>query len=225
MESHQAAARARRKPPCSLSPRSVRRERMRHAAFLRHHFGRARFAVHRALDRLARGLVVVLLNLLVVLRLPVNEHAHAQEQVVGFGLRDRAVLHAVRHRERDRVLRRSEHLHGLARALDRHFVEQDRVRLGEQVRCDDCKQRCEAILIVGERVAKCGFRSRTSRSDQQVDVRDFVAIADERLSYQDAIDLGHAVPPMNGLGTCRLSCRPGRRRTAIDGRRVVTRWH
>jgi hypothetical protein len=30
---------------------------------------------------------------------------------------------------------------------------------------------------------------------------DLVALADERLSYQDAIDLGHAVPPVIlGLG-------------------------
>ncbi len=37
----------------------------------------ARFAFDGALDRLARRLVVVLLNLLVVVRLPVNEHADA----------------------------------------------------------------------------------------------------------------------------------------------------
>ncbi len=35
---------------------------------------------------------------------------------------------------------------------------------------------------------------------EQVDVSDLVALADERLSYQDAIDLGHAVPPMSGIG-------------------------
>jgi hypothetical protein len=60
-------------------------------------------------------------------------------------------------------------------------------------------------------MTECGFRSGTSRSHQQVDVCDLVAVADERLAYQDAVDLGHAVPPMSGMGTCRLTDTPPER--------------
>ncbi len=174
---------------------------MRNGALFRHDLSSARFACHGTLDCLTRRLVVVLLNLLVVFRLPVNENADAQEQIICLVLRDRAVLDAVRDRQCDRMLSRTKHLHRLLGTLDRHLVEQNRVRFGEQVWGDDGKQRCEAILIVGERIAKCGFRSRTSRSDQQVDMCDLVAVAYERLSYQDAIDLGHSVPPMSGIVT------------------------
>src|SRR5579871_3550549 len=62
---------------------SVWRKRMRDGTFLRHHFSRARLAADSALDGLARRLIVELLDLLVVLGLPVNEDADADEQIVG----------------------------------------------------------------------------------------------------------------------------------------------
>ena len=50
-----------------------------------------RLAADGALDRELGGLVVVLLDLGVVGRLPVDEHAHRDEQILGLGLGDRAL--------------------------------------------------------------------------------------------------------------------------------------
>src|SRR5262249_5325749 len=57
-------------------------------------FGSLRTAVDGAFDRLLGGLVIVFLDLLVVGRIPVDEHADAAEQIVGFVDRDRAVSDA-----------------------------------------------------------------------------------------------------------------------------------
>src|SRR5260370_33657343 len=68
----------------------------------------------------------------------------------------------------------------------------------------------EAVLVVGQRVGGDCLGSRTSRSDQQVDVSDLVTVADERLSYQDAV-LGHAVPPVNKCWMCQTAVGSRRR--------------
>ena len=86
------------------------------------------------------------------------------------------------HRHGHGVLRRSEHLHGLLRALDRHLVEHHGVGLDEQIRCDHRQQRGEAVLVVGERVRERPLRRRTARTDDEIDVRDLVAVADQRLA-------------------------------------------
>src|SRR4030095_12886211 len=100
-------------------------ERMFDLVALGDDLGGLRFTTDRARDRLLGGAIVVILDFLVVLGLPVNEYADADEQVVCFLLRNDPFRHAVGYRFGNGVLRWAEHLHGLFRALDRHLIEQD----------------------------------------------------------------------------------------------------
>ena len=102
--------------------------------------------------------------------------------IVGFPDRDDAVGDTVGDGLGDAVLGRAEHLHGLGRVLDRHFVEQDGRRLDEEVRRHDREQGGEAVLVVGERIGERRFGGAAARSDEQVDVSDFVAVTDERFA-------------------------------------------
>ena len=87
-----------------------------------------------------------------------------------------------------RVLRRAEHLHRLLGALDRHLVEHDGRGLDSEVRRDDREQRREAVLVVDERVGERGLGGAAARPDDEVDVRDFVALADQRFADQQLGD-------------------------------------
>src|SRR5262245_11411594 len=89
------------------------RERMFDLIALGDNLAGARFALDGARDRFLHSLVVVLLNLLVVGRVPMDENTHTDEQIVGFIGRNGSVGHAVGDRFRDRVLCRAEHLNGL----------------------------------------------------------------------------------------------------------------
>ena len=60
-----------------------------------------------------------------------------------------------------------------------------------QVRRDDGEKRREAVLVVRQSVAERRFGSRAARSDEEVDMSDLVAVADERLADHNFIDLGH----------------------------------
>ena len=100
-----------------------------------------------------------------------------RKNIVGFVLRDGAVFHAVGDRERDGMLCRAEHLDGLFCALDGDLIEHHRIRTGDQIRRDNRQQRCKAILVIGQGVAERGFDCRTARSNQQVDMSDFVTVA------------------------------------------------
>src|SRR5258706_13119596 len=146
------------------------------------HVSHGRFVAERARDRFLRRLVVVVVDLLVVRRLPVNEHADHDAQVVGLVLRDDAALDRINHRPGHGRLSRSEHLDRLLGALDRDLVEQDRVRLGRQVRRDDGEEGRETVLVVRQRVAKCGARGPRFGTDDQVDMGNLVAVADQRLT-------------------------------------------
>src|SRR5215472_2571941 len=181
--------RARSRPP-ARSRRSGR-ERMLDPVLRGHRFSSRRLAGHGALDRLLDGLIVELMDLLVVFRQPVDEDADADEEIVGFVLRDGAVGNGVRHGLGDRVLRRTEHLDGLLGTLDRHLVEQDGIRLAGHVWRQDGEQRGEAVLVVREGVAE-GMLCRTAaRSDDQVDMGNFVALADQGLADHNLIDPCH----------------------------------
>jgi hypothetical protein len=57
---------------------------------MRDDIGGRRLAADRARDRLFRGLIVEVLNLLIVLGIPMDEYADTNEQIVGFGHRDNA---------------------------------------------------------------------------------------------------------------------------------------
>src|ERR1019366_9866929 len=68
----------------------IRRERMFRDIALRGDIGGSWLAVDGARDRLLGGLIVEVLNLLVVLGVPMDEHADANEQIVGFAHRNNA---------------------------------------------------------------------------------------------------------------------------------------
>ena len=119
----------------------------------------------------------------------------ADEDVVGLVDRDHALGDRIRNGLGDAMLRRAEHLHGLLGALDRHLVEQDRVGLAQQVRRDDREQRREAVLVVDERVGEGELGRRAARTHDQVDMRDFVAVADQRLADQHLVDQSHVFLP------------------------------
>src|SRR3954452_18365531 len=73
-------------------------ERVMALVLLGHDCARARLAGDGALDRELGGLVVVVLDLAVVRRFPVDEDADADEQILALALGDRALGDAVRHR-------------------------------------------------------------------------------------------------------------------------------
>jgi hypothetical protein len=115
----------------------------------------------------------------------VDEDTHEDAQVVGLVLVDRAVGHRVHDSAGHGRLGRSEHLDGLLRALDGHLVEEKRVGLAGQVRRDDRQQGGEPVLVVGERVREGRTRMTRLRANDQVDVGDLVAVADERLTKKE----------------------------------------
>ena len=128
-----------------------------------------------------------------------DEHADADEHVVGLRRRDRALRHRVGNRHRHRVLRRAEHLHRLLGVLDRHLVKEDRVRLHRQVRRDDRQERGEAVLVVGQRMGKRRLGGAAARPDDEIDMGDFVALADQRLADHELVYRGHEpfLPKLN----------------------------
>ena len=116
------------------------------------------------------GLIVEVLNLLIVLGVPMDEHADANEQIVGFAHRNHARRDTVGDSLGDAMLSRAEHLHGLGRILDRHLVEQDGCGLDEQIWRHHREQCGETILVIGQRIRKRRFRRAAARSDDEVDV-------------------------------------------------------
>src|SRR4051812_48464794 len=90
----------------------LRRERML-LSLTRRHFFDFRLALHRARDRKLGRLVVVLINLGVILRVPVDEDAAYDDKAIGQMLRNDPGRGAIRHGTSDGGLSRAEHLHGL----------------------------------------------------------------------------------------------------------------
>src|ERR1019366_3870663 len=133
------------------------------------------------------GLIVVVLDLGVVAGVPVNEHADRDEQIVGFGERNNALGDAVGDGLGDAGLGRAKHLNGLLGVLDRDLVEQDCVRLGQKVRGDNSEKRREAVLVVDQRIGESQFGGASARSNQQIDMSDFITFADERLADQELV--------------------------------------
>ena len=170
---------------------SVGAERMLHVVALLDDLGGLRLALDGARDGFLGRLIVVLLDLLVVVGFPMDEHADRDEQVIGLGERDHAFGDRIGDGLGDAGLRRAEHLNGLLGVLDGDLVEEDRVRLGQQVRRDDGEQRGEAVLVVDEGIGESRLGGAAARSDQQVDVGDFIAFADERLADHELVDQGH----------------------------------
>ncbi len=166
-------------------------ERMLDLVALRDHLRGLGLAGHRARERLLGGAIIVILDLLVIGRIPMDEHPDADEEIVRLGFRDDAFGDAVGDRLGHRMLRRPEHLHGLLGPLDGHLVEQNRRRLAGQVWGHQRKQRGEAFLVVRQGIRERGLGCAAARSDQEIDVGDLVAFADERFTDAEFRDLCH----------------------------------
>jgi len=87
------------------------------------------------------------------------------------------------------VLGRPEHLHGLGRILDRHLVEQNGRGLDEQVGSHHREQRGETILIVGKGSRERRFGRAAARSNDEIDMSNFVAVPDERFADTELVYL------------------------------------
>src|SRR5262245_62976207 len=109
-----------------LAPASVRdvgteialgRERMLDLVALGDDLGGLRLAVDGACDRFLGGAIIVFLDFLVVGGFPMDEHADADEEIVGLVLGYDTFGDAIGRGLGHGVLRRAEHLHGLLLGL------------------------------------------------------------------------------------------------------------
>ena len=87
-----------------------------------------------------------------------------------------------RDRPGHRRLRRAEHLHRLRGALDRDLVGHERVGLRGQVGRNDREEVRVALALVEQSLGERLADGPVLRANQQVDVSDLVALADERLA-------------------------------------------
>src|SRR4029077_4518793 len=177
-------------PTWGFSP-SAGGKRMMSRVLLRGDLGGSWLTLHGASDGFLGGAIVEVLDLLVVLGFPVNEHADGDVEIVRLVGGNPPFCHGVGDGLGHGVLRRTEHLHRLARVLDRHLVVEDRWGLREKVGRDHRKKRGEAVLVVGQSIAERGLHSAAAGTDQQIDVSNFIAVTDERFTYTDTTNLGH----------------------------------
>src|SRR5690606_18618624 len=178
--------------PRMVSASRLGAERMLDVVALSGCFSSGRLAGDRALDSFLRSAAVVVLDLGVVGCFPVDEHANADEHVISFVSGNDAFGNSVLNGPSNTGLSRAKHLNGLTGVLDGDLVEHHGARLARQVWSDHCKQRRETVLVVGEAVAESSFSGGATRTDDQVDVRDFITVTDERLANQNLVDFGHS---------------------------------
>src|SRR6266542_260936 len=183
-------------PPHGLrAARPLLREGVLGGVALAHHVVGRRQPLDGALERLFGRAVVVVVDLLVVARLPVDENPDHQRQVVGLPAGDGAVGDTVHHGFRDRGLRGTEHLDSLARALDRDLVEHDGVRLRRYVGREHCEQPVVPRGLRRQPLRECRADWAVLRTDHQVDVGNLVAITDQRFTDHNA-GFEHWRPPV-----------------------------
>src|SRR5215210_7942152 len=119
-------------PTWGFSP-STGSEGMVCRILLRGDLGRFGLALDGAANSLLGSAIVEVLDFLVVLGFPVDEHAHGHVEIVGLIGGNYALGHRIRDGFSDGILRRTEHLHRLARVLDGHLVVQNRCRLAQKI--------------------------------------------------------------------------------------------
>src|SRR6476646_4776735 len=56
-------------------------------------------------------------------------------------------------------------------------------------------KRGEAVLVIGQSIAKSGLHGAAARTDEQVDMSNFIAVTDERFTYTNTTNLGHLTKP------------------------------
>ena len=109
---------------------------------------------------------------------------------------------AVGHGLGDGVLGGAEHLHGLLHALDRHLGDQHRRRLGDQVRGQHGQQVGVPGRLVRQGVGEGDADRAVLLADQEVDVGDLVALADQCFADVHEDVAGHAVAVLPGCVVC-----------------------
>src|ERR1041385_7592644 len=166
-------------------------ERMLHGLALGGHLCGIGRAGYGALDRLFHGAVIEVLDLLVVVCFPMDEHADTKEEIVRLLDRNDAFRDAVGHGIGNGVLRCAEHLQGLLGAPDRHFVEHDGRRFDHHVRCEQRKYRGKALLVIDQAIRKGGFDGAAARPHDKIDMGDLISVADQRLPDAKSVDLCH----------------------------------
>ena len=92
---------------------------------LRSDLGGLRLALDGAGKGFLGGAIVEILNLLVVLGFPMDEHANGDKEIVGLVGGDYAFGNGVSDRQGHGMLGGAEHLHCLTRVLDGYFVIQE----------------------------------------------------------------------------------------------------
>ena len=122
--------------------------------FLGDHFVSAWLALHGAGDRELGGIVVVLENLLVVGRFPVNEDATDDAQLFGLVLGNNPFSDGVSDRLGNGVLCGAEHLNRLLGTLDRDLGDHDGCWLHGQIRGQHGQQVAVTVALVREGVGE-----------------------------------------------------------------------
>ncbi len=91
----------------------------------------------------------------------------------------------------DATLRRTKHLHGLRRILDRHFVEHDGRGLASRFGATTARREVKPSLLLTKRVGEGRFGGAAARPNEEVYMGNFVAFTDERLADHQFGNLGH----------------------------------
>src|SRR5262249_4478614 len=134
-------------------------------------------------------------------RVPVDEHTTDDHVLLGLVLGDDAGGDRVDDGAGDGRLGRAEHLDGLLGPLDGHLGDHDRGRLANDVRADDGQETGVPGRLVGPGVGERGPDGAVLVADQEVDVGDFVAVADQGFTDEH----GHGETPwVSGFGPVRV---------------------
>ena len=114
------------------------------------HFVHRWLVLHGASDRQLRGFFVVLVDFLVVVCVPVNEHAADDDQVIGLILRNNSLSNRLGDSVSDSLLSWSKHLNGLLGTFDRHFGDHDGGWFDSQVWLKNGQQVAVSSLLVSQ---------------------------------------------------------------------------
>ena len=148
------------------------------------HFADAGLTLHRTGDRELGGVVVVLENLPIVSRFPVNEDATNDAQRFGLILGNDPFGNRVSNGLGNSVLGWTKHLNGLLGTLDRDFGDHHGRWLNGQVRGQNGQQVAVTMALIGEGIGKCDADRTRLVSDQQVDVSNLIAFTGQSFTNE-----------------------------------------
>jgi len=128
------------------------------------------------------GFVIELIDLLVVLGFPVDENAADDDEVFGLVLGNDAGFDLVGDRLGDGGLGGAEHLDGLLGTLDRDLRDQNGRGLDGQIGREDGEEIRVAFALTRQSVGEGVADRAVLAADEQINVRDLVAFADQCLA-------------------------------------------